>query len=94
MESSDLQKKKALTDKDKIYTTPMITVATNGKPGIARVQESNTPYILAQNVLALNPKQEMSLEELFIIASLIENQSWRFDYSRTAGDGRITELVL
>jgi len=77
----------------KIINKPTITVAKDGKPGVARVQTSS--FTLANShVFALEPKIEFNTKELFILASLIEDKVWKFSYGRAAGKERLGSLIL
>lgn len=72
---------------------PGLSVAKNGRPGVARVQ--TLPYAVTGDVAALAPRHpDWSVPELCVLAALIEAQSWRFSYGRKASERRLLALNL
>lgn len=74
---------------------PLISVAKNGRPGIARVQVGTV--VCNGDVLLLKPNGEfadISIFELLSVAAVIEHQSWRFGYGRKITWGRFKDLPL
>lgn len=76
-----------------VATAPGLTVAKNGRPGVARVQTQS--YAVTGDVAALTPlSSDWTLSELCVLAALIEIQSWRFSYGRKASERRLGVLSL
>lgn len=71
-----------------------ISVAKDGVPMIARVQTSD--YTVNTHVVPLKAKDGTTYtgKELAIIAALIENQGWRYNYMRAAAWGRMGPQVI
>lgn len=69
-----------------------LSVAKNGKPGVARLQSH--PWALTTDVACLQAREAFSNQELLVLAALIERQCWRFGYGRKASEGRLTDLRL
>jgi hypothetical protein len=62
------------------YKAPFITVPSTGTIGQAFVQEYDC--CVNDDVLILNPKEKMSLEELFQVVYQIRKLKWKFNYGR------------
>lgn len=69
-----------------------ISVAKNGKPGIARVQPY--PWALTTDVACLKTFYPFSTQELLALAAMIERQCWRFGYGRKASESRLERVNL
>lgn len=71
-----------------------ISVAKDGVPMIARVQVN--PYAMNTHVIPLQAKAAAKFtdKELAILAALIENQGWRYNYMRAAAWGRMGPQVI
>jgi hypothetical protein len=70
-----------------------LTVAKNGRPGVARVQ--TLPHVVTGDVAALTPRTpDWTVPELCVLAALIEVQVWRFSYGRKASEKRLLALRL
>lgn len=69
-----------------------ISVAKDGKPGVARVQP--VPYRATEHVLALVPKAFWDEHEKLVLAALVERQCWRFSFARAAAENRLSTLNL
>lgn len=74
---------------------PALTVAKNGRPGIARVQDR--PFTVTADVAALVLRPgapRFTRRQLPILAALIQTQAWRFSYGRKASERRLSLLNL
>lgn len=70
-----------------------ISVATNGKPLVSRVQRGQ--YVKNGDVASLVPlDQEKSPEKLAILAALIENQAWRYNYARKGNERLMKQVII
>lgn len=71
-----------------------ISVAKDGVPMISRVQAN--PYAVNTHVVPLQAKAgtKYTDKELAIIAALIENQGWRYNYMRAAAWGRMGPQII
>jgi predicted RNA methylase len=77
---------------DALIQPPFITVAQTGSIGEAFVQLE--PCGVNDDCLILMPRPdiEMSIEELFIVASIIRQEKWRFNYGRKLTPARICDF--
>lgn len=69
-----------------------ISVAKDGKPGVARLQPA--PFRATEHAIALVPRHEWTNSEKLILASLIERQCWRFSFARAAAESRLADIRL
>lgn len=69
-----------------------ISVAKDGKPGVARVQP--VTFRATEHALVLIPKNDWLPSEKLILAALIERQYWRFSFARAAAEGRLSIVNL
>lgn len=69
-----------------------ISVAKDGKPGVARVQP--VAFRATEHALVLIPKNDWLPSEKLILAALIERQYWRFSFARAAAEGRLSIVNL
>lgn len=69
-----------------------ISLAKNGKPCICRVQMN--PCLLTGDVLFLKPNIYLNEKNLLILASIIEQKKWRYNYGRKATWDRIKNIKL
>lgn len=76
----------------KLQPAMSISVAKDGKPGVARVQPAE--YHATEHVSCLVPKHPWTLSELTVLAALIERQTWRFSFGRAASYARLVSLPL
>lgn len=76
------------------YTVPIISVPRTGSIGMAFVQEY--PCSIDDNCLVLSTKEgvQISIEEMYFVASLIRLDSWRFRYGRQVTDRRLSNLEI
>lgn len=80
------------TSEEELMPAGSISVAKDGKPGVARVQP--VPYRATEHALALIPKDSWLNGEKLVLAALIERQCWRFSFARAAGESRLSALNL
>lgn len=71
---------------------PFVTVAQTGSIGEAFVQRE--PCAVNDDCLILLPREDTSLAHLFIAASIIRLQRWRFNYGRKLTPARIADFPL
>ncbi len=87
------------TDDDLGGLTFGISLAKNGKPGVCRVQGA-VPCILTGDVLFLSPKMprrrghRMNERTLVLLAAVLQQKIWRFNYGRKATWDRIRQLKI
>jgi hypothetical protein len=76
------------------YKTLVISVPRVGSIGMAFVQEY--PCCIDNNCLVLTPKDdvEISIEEMYYIATLIRLDSWRYRYGRQITSDRLSHLQI
>lgn len=76
------------------YKKPIISVPNTGSIGMAFVQEY--PCCVDDNCLVLTPKEdtEISIEEMYFIATLIRHDSWRYRYGRQITYKRLANLEI
>ncbi|HZY25632.1 MAG TPA: restriction endonuclease subunit S [Bacteroidales bacterium] len=70
----------------------VISFPSTGSIGEARVHDYSC--CIDDNCLVLVPNTEMSIQQLFYVASVIQNQKWRFKYGRQATEERIKNISL
>lgn len=80
------------TSEEELMPAGSISVAKDGKPGVARMQP--VPYRATEHALALIPKESWLNGERLVLAALIERQCWRFSFARAAGESRLSALNL
>ena len=76
------------------YNRPVISIPNTGSIGMAFVQEY--PCCIDDNCLVLSPKEgeEISIEEMYFVASIIRLDSWRYRYGRQITSNRLKTLEL
>lgn len=79
-------------DFDDLIAPPFITVPSTGSFGEARVQ--TWPCGVADDCLILVPKNEVPRELLFVAATVIRNERWRFNYGMKVTPSRIAGYPL
>ena len=75
-----------------VLKPPFVTIPRTGSIGEAFVQE--LPCGVSSDCLLLIPKEGTDLNDLFIAASIIRLEKWRFDYSRKITPGRIESIQI
>lgn len=79
-------------DYDITYKAPFITVPRTGSIGEAFVQSIDCA--VDDNCLVMFPKQEMLLSTLYVYASYIRQQKWRFKYGRQITPTRLGNMPI
>lgn len=79
-------------DFDWVVSPPLVTAPRTGSIGHAHVQE--WPCGVTSDCLVLLPRPGVPLELLYVAASVIRRERWRFDYSRKLTPERIASLPL
>jgi len=76
------------------YMKPVISVPNTGSVGMAFVQEYSC--CIDDNCLVLSPKEgvEISIEEMYFVASIIRLDSWRYRYGRQITNRRLANLQI
>lgn len=74
------------------YNPPFITVPRTGSIGEAFVQEY--PCAVTDDLLVLQPKEEMEIERLYFVATIIRQQKWRYNYGRKITPARLKPLKI
>lgn len=76
------------------YKEPVISVPNTGSIGMAFVQEY--PCCIDDNCLVLSPKDkvEISIEEMYFVATSVRLDSWRYRYGRQITDKRLAGLEI
>ena len=74
------------------YNPPFITVPRTGSIGEAFVQEF--PCAVTDDLLVLQPKEEMEIEKLYFVATIIRQEKWRYNYGRKITPGRLRPLEI
>jgi hypothetical protein len=77
---------------DPYYNPPFITVPRTGSIGEAFVQEF--PCAVTDDLLVLQPKKKMKIEELYYVAALIRQEKWRYNYGRKITPDRLKPLKV
>ena len=70
-----------------------ITVSKNGKPCVCRVH-TRIPCVITSEVLWLKPKYNFNKYHLMILAALIEQNRWKFNYGRKLTWNRIKDISI
>lgn len=81
----------AFVDVDPTFEAPAITVERVSGKAFVQLDDFAT---VPDDMAVLKPKVEMSLEELFRIASQINAQRWRYSYSRKLTPSRLAEMEV
>jgi hypothetical protein len=79
-------------DFDDIIEPPFVTVPSTGSIGRAHVQK--WPCGVTDDCLVLVPKKDTPLELLYIAASVVRQERWRFNYGRKITPARIAEYPM
>lgn len=77
-----------------LYSPPLISVPRTGSIGYAVVQEY--PCTITDDSLVLTAKNgvNLSIEQLYFIASVIRQERWRFNYGRKITPTRLGNLKI
>ena len=81
-----------LLDVEPRYTPPLITVPRTGSIGHAFVQEF--PCAITDDLLILKPKEQMGIEKLYYVSSVIRQEKWRYNYGRKVTPYRLKSLRI
>jgi hypothetical protein len=79
-------------DYDWIIAPPIVTVPRTGSIGEAHVQE--WPCGATSDCLILLPRPKVPLEVLYIVAAVIRQEKWRFNYGRKMTPARIAQFPV
>lgn len=79
-------------DFPKLIKPPFVSVPSTGSIGEAAVQ--TRPCGVVDDCLILTPKSGTPLEMLYVAASMLRREAWRFDYGRKMTPKRIAEFPL
>ena len=74
----------------KLYPPGTITVSTVG--GDAFVQSRK--FIVTDNVVVLQPRAEMPLETVVLIAAMVNQQKWRYGYGRQCYQQKLSGMTV
>jgi type I restriction enzyme M protein len=70
----------------------VISFPSTGSVGEARFHDYEC--CIDDNCLVLVPHKEMSVQQLFYVAAVLQSQKWRFKYGRQATESRIKNFKL
>ncbi len=79
-------------DFNKLIKPPFVSVPSTGSIGEAAVQ--TRPCGVVDDCLILTPKPGTPLEMLYVAASTLRREAWRFDYGRKMTPKRIADFPL
>ena len=77
-------------DGSNVYPPGTLTVSTVG--GDAFIQPRK--FIVTDNVIVLQPRGEMPLETLVLIAAMINQQKWRYGYGRQCYQQKLSAMTV
>lgn len=78
-------------DLEPTFNAPAITVERVSGNAFVQLEDFAT---VPDDIFVLQPKEELSLEEWFYLAIVLNQQKWRFDYSRKVTPERIKKLKI
>jgi len=76
---------------DPLFKAPMITIERVSGNAFVQFKDFVT---VPDDIFVLKPKSEMSVDEIFYYASILNTQKWRFNYSRKMTPIRFRKLKI
>lgn len=73
-----------------VYPPGTITVSTVGGDAFVQSRE----FIVTDNVIVLQPRAEMPLETVVLIAAMINQQKWRYGYGRQCYQQKLSGMTV
>lgn len=73
-----------------VYPPGTITVSTVGGDAFVQSRE----FIVTDNVIVLQPRAEMPLETVVLIAAMINQQKWRYGYGRQCYQRKLSGMTV